>query len=77
MLIAAALLREGALKSIVSLNFDLGMVSALTYIGSENDVTVITKPADHERMSATNLVYLHRTVDAPADEWVLRTGGDR
>ena len=72
-LIAAALLREGALKSILSLNFDLGMVSALAYIGSENDVTVITKPADHGRMSATNLIYLHRTVDALADEWVLRT----
>ncbi len=72
-LIAAALLREGALKSILSLNFDLGMVNALTYIGSEDDVTVITKPADHGRMSGTNLIYLHRSVDAPPDDWVLRT----
>lgn len=72
-LIAAALLRERALKSVISLNFDLGMISALTHIGSENDITVITKPTDHGRMSATNLIYLHRTVEAPPDEWVLRT----
>ncbi len=72
-MIAAALLREGALKSVLSLNFDLGMVSALTQIGSDNDVTVITGPADHGRMSATNLIYLHRSVDADFEDWVLRT----
>jgi hypothetical protein len=72
-LLAAALLREGALKGVLTLNFDLGMVTALAQIGSVNDVAVLTGPADHERMGATNLVYLHRSVDADYEEWVLRT----
>jgi hypothetical protein len=72
-LLAAALLREGALKGVLTLNFDLGMVTALAQIGSNNDVSVLTGPADHERMGATNLVYLHRSVNADYEEWVLRT----
>lgn len=72
-LIAAALLREGALKGVLTLNFDLGMITALAQIGSDNDVAVLTGPADHERMGATNLVYLHRSVNADYEEWVLRT----
>jgi hypothetical protein len=73
-ILAAALLREGALRGVLSLNFDLGMVTALSHIGSNNDVAVLTGPADHSRMGATNLVYLHRSVDADYEDWVLRRG---
>lgn len=72
-LLAAALLREGALKGVLTLNFDLGMVTALAQIGFDDDVAVLAGPADHDRMGATNLVYLHRNVNADFEEWVLRT----
>ena len=55
------------------MNFDLGMTTALAHIGSNNEVAVLSGPADHDRMGAINLVYLHRTVDADPEEWVLRT----
>ena len=72
-LIAAALLREQALRGVLSLNFDLGMATALTELGVDDDVAVITGPADHAQLATTNLIYLHRNVDAPYEEWILRT----
>lgn len=72
-LIAAVLMREQALRGVLSLNFDLGMATALTEVGVDDDVTVISGPADHAQLSTTNLVYLHRNVDAPLEEWILRT----
>lgn len=72
-LIAAALLREGALASVLSLNFDRAMESALVAVGADDDIAVIRGPEDGAGFGSQNLVYLHRTVDHLPDEWILRT----
>ena len=70
---AAALLIERSLAGVVTLNFDLAMSTALAKLGSEDAVAIITGPDDIARLGNVNLVYLHRSVDAPHEEWVLRS----
>lgn len=72
-LIAAALLREGALASLLSLNFDRVIQSALVDVGAREDVTVVVGPEDGAAFGPHNVAYLHRTVDHPPEEWILRT----
>lgn len=71
-LLAAAMLREQAVACMVTLNFDLAMSTALTYLGA-TDVPVVAGPEDHHLLGVINLIYLHRNVDADPEEWVLRT----
>ena len=70
---AAVLLIERSLAGVVTLNFDLAMSTALAKLGSEDAVAIITGPDDIARLGNVNLVYLHRSVDAPHEEWVLRS----
>ena len=70
---AAALLIERSLAGVVTLNFDLAMSTALAKLGSEDAVAIITGPDDIARLGNVNLVYLHRSVDAPPEEWALRS----
>jgi len=72
-LLTAALLYERALSCVMTLNFDLALSNALSHIGAHGDVTIVSKPEDHARLGLSNLVYLHRNVDAAADDWVLRS----
>ena len=72
-LLAAALLREGALGSVITLNFDLALAHALAQLGADEDVAIIDGPKEHERLAAKNLIYLHRSVNADPEEWILRT----
>lgn len=72
-LLAAALLREGALGSVITLNFDLAFAHALTELGANEDVAIVDGPKQHERLAAKNLIYLHRSVNADPEEWILRT----
>lgn len=72
-LLTAALLGEGAIASVVTLNFDLALSTAIAQLGVA-DVGVIEGPEDLSRQLATNLYYLHRNVNAADPEkWVLRT----
>jgi hypothetical protein len=71
-LIAAALLREGAVSCVLSLNFDLAMSSALTEL-SASDVEVIAGPQHLAHLGSAALVYLHRNVDeVDMERWILR-----
>lgn len=72
-LLAALLMRERALHAILTLNFDLAATTALASAGAADDVTVVEGPEDFNRLGATNLVYLHRSITRPADELILRT----
>jgi hypothetical protein len=73
-LIAAAMLCEGAISSIVTLNFDLALSSALSHLGSGQVIGVVESPADFPRQKARNVYYLHRNVNAADPEaWVLRS----
>ena len=70
--LAAAMMREHAVKAVVTLNFDLAISTALADLGNK-EVMILTGPQDHHRMGIINLVYLHRNVDAAADDWILTT----
>ncbi len=70
--IAAALMREGSVSAVLSLNFDLAMSHALTEL-SAHDVAVIAGPSAIRDLGSLVVVYLHRNVneDDP-NEWILR-----
>jgi hypothetical protein len=72
-LILAALFREHVIQSFVTLNFDLVPLLAISEIGAMDDVAVIRGPEEHGNHRAHNVIYLHRSVDSPADQWILRT----
>jgi hypothetical protein len=72
-LLAAALLRERAIASVLTLNFDLAVSSALTLVGAAEDVAQIRGPEDTGDLGSHNLIYLHRTAQHEADQWILRT----
>lgn len=71
-LLAAALLREGAMSCVLTLNFDLAMSSALTEL-SASEVEVIVGPQHLSHLGSSSLIYLHRNVDeSDAERWILR-----
>jgi hypothetical protein len=72
-LVAAALLREEAIISLLTLNFDMAMVAAISQLGVGSTVTVIVGPEDHSRIGTINVIYLHRSAWSPPDEWILRS----
>lgn len=72
-LIAAALLREGAVSAVLSLNFDLSLQRALAELGDTNHVALIRGPDDHGDIGNVNFIYLHRNVEADPEDWVLRS----
>ena len=71
--LAAALLLEGGVGHILTLNFDLAMTSALTSLGAGVTVSIVSGPSDFGQIGTQNLVYLHRNVDADPEDWILRT----
>jgi hypothetical protein len=73
-LVAAALLREGALSAVVTLNFDLAISHAVSRVGAGTQVGVIDGPHELGRQVSANVYYLHRNANASnPDEWILRT----
>lgn len=71
--IAAALLCEGAISSVVTLNYDLALSAALADLGAGAVVGIIESPEDLPRQRAINVYYLHRSANADPELWVLRT----
>lgn len=70
---AAALLIEGQLRSILTLNFDLAQQHALSDLSSGTPAaSVIRGPEDTARLSGRNLIFLHRSCEANPEEWILR-----
>ena len=69
----AALLLEGALADAMTLNFDLAACTALSNLGAGTRVSTVTGPQDHASLGSTNLIYLHRDVNSPPDEIILRS----
>jgi hypothetical protein len=71
-LLAAALLREQAVVSLLTLNFDGAMVAALSQLGAD-EVSVINGPEDHNRTGLLNVIYLHRNAWSDFEKWILRS----
>jgi hypothetical protein len=72
-LIAAALLLEGAVAAVLTLNFDLAMSDALGIVSAAESVSVIAEPESVSDLGARVVVYLHRNAnEANEEKWVLR-----
>ena len=72
--IAAAMLCEGTVSSMLTLNFDVALSTALSELGAGHMVGVIECPEDLPSQKNINVYYLHRNVNAADPEtWVLRT----
>lgn len=73
-LILAALMREGAIGDVLSLNFDLSVSNAVAAMGAGQEVRLIRGPDEHDRIGGRNVIYLHRNVESDPDELILRPG---
>jgi hypothetical protein len=70
-MLAAALLREGVLDCLLTLNFDLAMSAALGAV-SADEVSVIPGPQASGELGSCAVVYLHRNVeDLDLEAWIL------
>lgn len=69
--IAAALLAERVVSCVLTLNFDLSIVAALTQLGAV-EVSVLGGPEDAVRLGVSNVIFLHRNAYADPDNWILR-----
>ena len=71
--VAAALLLEGAVAALLTLNFDLAMNDALRFVGAGDAVSVIAEPESLDTLGTRVVVYLHRNAnEADEENWVLR-----
>jgi hypothetical protein len=69
--IAAALVREDIVRTVVTLNLDLSASNALSAMSSRGDVSVISRQDGQSHYGANNLVYLHGNVEEDPKYWVL------
>lgn len=72
-LLAAAMLVEGALKDVLTLNYDLAIVNALVFLRAGDAVSVIQGPEHHSDISQRNVIYLHRSAYSDPERWIIRT----
>ena len=67
----AALMIEGAINCVITLNYDMALTNALVELGA-NDVDVISGPETVHDFGAKCVIYLHGNADCAADDWILR-----
>ena len=72
-LIMGALLLEGALADVMTLNFDRAASTALANLGARADVSTLRGPTDHRLLGQRNLIYVHGDIDRDPDEMILRS----
>src|SRR5690606_15795046 len=71
-LFAAALLIEGALHHVITLNYDLAFQHAVAALGNSTHITFVEGPEEHTNLGTHSVVHLHRSVNQPEETWVLR-----
>ena len=71
--IAAALMVECAIWNVVTLNFDLALSHALSEIGVGSEVSIVNGPEQHHQLGHSNVIYLHRNIDADPEDLILTT----
>lgn len=71
-LLAAALMAEGAVAYVATLNFDLAMSNAITEVRPDG-VKEVAGPETFWNFGSRAVIYLHRNVNEPdLDRWILR-----
>ena len=68
--VLAALMGERVIRAALTTNFDLAINNALAKVGVPG-VTVIDGQKDHRDLGNTSVIYLHRSANAPDEEWIL------
>lgn len=69
--IAVALMLEGAIAHVVTLNYDKSMSHALSELGAEDKIRTVWGPENRDQIQAPCLVYLHRKADSNHEEWII------
>jgi hypothetical protein len=72
-LIAIALMIEGAISNIVTLNYDLAFSHAISKLRVKSGIADIRCPDNYQQLGLKNLIYLHRSADSDMLTWVLTT----
>jgi hypothetical protein len=70
---AVALLLEGVLRCLVTLNFDMAASHALATVGAEGRVSVVKGPEEWQGATGSLILYLHRNVEGDPEKLVMRT----
>lgn len=70
---AVALMLEGVVRTIVTLNFDLAINHALSIVGAGNRISTLRRPEDWAQVAQRSVIYLHRNVECDDDDLVLRS----
>lgn len=69
--IAVALMLEGAIAHVVTLNYDKSMSHALSVMGARDRIKTVWGPENRNQIQAPCLVYLHRKADSEQEEWII------
>lgn len=71
-LLAVALIAEGAIACIATLNFDMALSNAITKLHLTN-IETVSAPSDLAGFGGKAIVYLHRSAyETDVEQWVLR-----
>lgn len=69
--ITVALMLEGAVANVVTLNYDKSMSHALSELGAEDKIRTVWGPENQNQIQAPCLVYLHRMADSNQEKWII------
>ena len=67
----AALMIEGGISCVITLNYDMALTNALVQLGA-NDVDVISGPETVHELGSKCVIYLHGNAECAPDDWILR-----
>ena len=67
---AVALMIEGAVSCVITLNYDLALTTASVELGA-NDIDVIKGPETVKDLGSKCVIYLHGNVDSASEDWIL------
>lgn len=71
--LASALLIEGAISDILTLNYDLAICHGLADLSSGDNIALIEGPEDHIELGPKNIIFLHRSANKDPEDWILRS----
>lgn len=71
--VVAALMAEGIVNNVITVNFDLALTTAVAQAGIGAEVSTLSGPEDHANLGLKSLIYLHRNAYAKHEDWVLTT----
>lgn len=71
--LSVALMLEGVVRTIITLNYDLALTHALAAVGASDRISTIKEPKEWSRGKGRLVIYLHGNVEGEWDRLVFRT----